>query len=52
MKNLRYEKLSKINRKSKPEDKVDYLDPTEDGEASEKTHSASYQTQLGFYCHL
>ena len=36
----------------KPEEEVDDLDPTEDGEAGEKTHGASDQTQLGFYCHL
>ena len=36
----------------KPEKEVDDLDPTEDGEAGEKTHGASNQTQLGFYCHL
>ena len=39
--------------KSKAPDKViDDLDPTEDGEASEKAHCTSYQTQLGLYCHL
>ena len=35
-----------------PEKVVDDLDSTEDGEASEKAHGASYQTQLGFHCHL
>ena len=35
-----------------PEEVVDYFNPTEDGEASEKTHCASYQAQLGLHCHL
>ena len=39
--------------KSKAPDKViDDLDPTEDGEASEKAHCASYKTQLCFHRHL
>ena len=38
--------------KKQPEKVVDDLDSTEDGEASEKAHGASYQTQLGFHCHL
>ena len=41
-----------VSKRKKPEKEVNNLDPTEDGEAGEKTHSASYQTQLGFYCHL
>ena len=32
----------------KPEKKVENLNPTEDGEASEKAHGAPNQTQLGF----
>ena len=36
----------------KPEKIVDDLNPAENGEASEKAHGASYQTQLGFHCHL
>ena len=32
--------------------KVNNLYPTEDGKASEEAHSASYQSQLGFQCHL
>ena len=39
-------------KKETPDEVVDYLDPTKDGEASEKAHCASYQTQLGFHCHL
>ena len=35
-----------------PEKVVDDLNPTEDGEASEETHCASYQAQLGLHCHL
>ena len=39
--------------KSKAPDKViDDLDPTEDGEASEKAHCASYKAQLGLHCNL
>ena len=44
------EKVSEIIRK--PEKKVHDFNPTEDGEASEKTHGASDQTQLGFYRNL
>ena len=41
------------HRKSKkPQKVVDDLYSTKDGEASEKAHGASYQTQLGFQCHL
>ena len=36
----------------KPEEIVDNLDPTEDGEACEQAHSSSNQTQLGFNIHL
>ena len=36
----------------KPEKEVNNLYPTEDGKASEEAHSASYQSQLGFQCHL
>ena len=39
-------------KKETPDEVVDYLDPTEYGEASEKAHCASYQAQLGFHCHL
>ena len=35
-----------------PDEVVDDLDPTEDGEASEKAHCASYQAQLSLHCHL
>ena len=35
-----------------PDEVVDDFNPTEDGEASEKAHCASYQAQLGFHCHL
>ena len=35
-----------------PEEVEDDLDPAEDGEASEKAHCASYQTQLGLHGHL
>ena len=51
MKNLRGEKLPK-NKTERPEKVVDDLNPTEDGEASQKAHGASNQTQLGFHCHL
>ena len=37
---------------SEPYKVVDDLYSTEDGEASKKAHGASYQTQLGFHCHL
>ena len=50
MKNLRHKEV--VSKRKKPEKEVDNFDPTKYGEASEKTHSASYQTQLGFYCHL
>ena len=36
----------------KPDQKVDDLNPTEDGEASEETHCASNKTKLGLSCHL
>ena len=35
-----------------PDHKVDDLDPTEEGEASEETHRASNEAQLGLSCHL
>ena len=35
-----------------PEEVVDDLDPTEDGEASEEAHCAPYQTQLSLSSHL
>ena len=35
---------SRQGKSKKPEKKVDDLDRTEDGEASEKAHRASYQT--------
>ena len=38
--------------KETPEQVVDDFNPTEDGEASEKTHRASYEAQLGLHCHL
>ena len=31
---------------------VDYLNPTEDGEASEETHRSSDEAKLGFQGHL
>ena len=51
MKNLRDEKLPK-NKTERPEKVVDDLNPTKDGEASQKAHGASNQTQLGFHRHL
>ena len=39
-------------KQRKPEQIVDDLNPAEDGEASEETHCAPHQTQLGFHCHL
>ena len=36
----------------KPEEEVDDLDPTEDGEASEETHRSSDEAKLGFQGHL
>ena len=36
----------------KPEKEEDNLNATENGEASEKAHGASNQTQLGLHCHL
>ena len=41
-------KLWKKEEEKKPEKKVENLNPTEDGEASEKAHGAPDQTQLGF----
>ena len=35
-----------------PDQVVDDLDPTEEGEASEEAHSASNEPQLGLRCHL
>ena len=51
MKNLRIELFVGLKRKI-PEKVVDDFDPTEDGEASEKAHCASYKAQLGLHCHL
>ena len=34
------------------EKKVDDLDPTKDGEASEEPHGSTNQSKLGFKCHL
>ena len=36
----------------KPQQVVDNLDPTENGEAGEETHCASDQAKLGLRCHL
>ena len=47
IKNLRMWSYEKEEEK-KPEKKVENLNPTEDGEASEKAHGAPDQTQLGF----
>ena len=41
-----------IERGKEPDGIVDDLDPTEDGEASEKAHCASYKAQLGLHCNL
>ena len=38
--------------KETPDEVEDDFNPTEDGEASEKAHCASYQAQLGYHCHL
>ena len=40
------------NNLFKPQEVVDDLNPTEDGEASEEAHCAPYQTQLGLSCYL
>ena len=50
MKNLRHKEV--VSKRKKPEKEVDNFDPTKYGEASEKTHSASNQTQLGLNGHL
>ena len=41
--------MVKISRKKRPwpEEKEDNLNPTDDGEASEESHGASNETQLG-----
>ena len=46
------EKSSWEETLKKPEKEVDDLNSAEDGEASEKTHCASNQTQLGFHGNL
>ena len=38
--------------KETPDEVEDDFNPTEDGEASEKAHCASYKTQLCFHRHL
>ena len=38
--------------KDKPEQEVDDLNPTEDGEASEEAHCAPNETQLGLHSYL
>ena len=38
--------MEKITTKDKFKDVIDYLDSTEDGEAGEEPHGASYQAQL------
>ena len=52
MKNL--ETVNKIStlKEIQPDAVEDDFDPTEDGEASEKTHRASYEAQLGHQSHL
>ena len=42
MKNLRIERVIFKTKPKEPEKVVDDLNPAEDGEASEKTHCASY----------
>ena len=51
MKNLVILWVIETNQRA-PEEVVDYLNPAEDGEACEKAHRASYQTQLGLHGHL
>ena len=41
-----------VTDSKQPEKEVENLDSTEDGEASEKAHGATNQTQLGFHCYL
>ena len=52
MKNL--ENVNKIStlKEIQPDAVEDDFDPTENGEASEKTHRASYEAQLGHQSHL
>ena len=38
--------------KKEPDEVVDDLNPTEDGEASEEAHCSSDEAQLSFNCHL
>ena len=45
-------KWTLVEWEDEPEKVVDDLNTAEDGEASEETHCASYQTQLGLHCHL
>ena len=52
MKNLKKKVIIWKQTKETSDEVVDDFDPTEDGEASEKTHCASYQAQLGLHCHL
>ena len=52
MKNLRFELVIFKTKPTKPEEIVNDFNPAEDGEASEKAHCASYQTQLGLHGHL
>ena len=40
------------NERKLPDHIVDYLNPTEDREASEESHCSSNKTQLGFQSHL
>ena len=39
-------------KKLKPQEVIDDLDPTENGEAGEETHCASDQSKLSLRCHL
>ena len=52
MKNLKKKVIILKQTKETPDKVVDDFDPTEDGEASEKAHCASYQAQLGLHCNL
>ena len=44
--------ISSIRKPKKPEEIVDDFDPTQNGEACQKAHCASYKAQLGLHCHL
>ena len=44
--------VSDLSNHKTPEEVVDDFNSAKDGEASEKSHGASYKAQLGFHCHL